>query len=153
MYFEDYKKGQKWEITPYTISADEIHSFAELYDPLPMHIDDEYAAHTRFKGLIASGPLGFLSFWSRFLSFQDGFCEGLIAGISSSNEYMRPIYAGDSLHGLVTVVDTMQRNSYNGAVSFDAQIINQEGITVTTGHVVVCFELREPRPLKAGTEL
>ena len=145
MYFEDYQIGQQWTVAEFTITADEIHSFAERYDPLPLHTDDEFAAKSRFQGLIASGPLGFLSLWSHYQRQVTDFAEGLIAGIRSSSEYLKPIYAGDILRGQVTVVSVKQRNPYNGAVIFDSEITNQDKQCVTRGKIEVCFELREPR--------
>lgn len=52
---DDLVVGQKFHSPPYTVSADEIKSFARQYDPQPFHVDEEAAKDTFFEGLAASG--------------------------------------------------------------------------------------------------
>src|SRR6267143_4123876 len=55
LYAEDLAAGQRFELGSYTISEDEILSFAKQYDPVPIHTDKDAAAKGPFGVLIASG--------------------------------------------------------------------------------------------------
>jgi acyl dehydratase len=55
LYAEDLAVGQRFELGSYTISEDEIVSFAKQYDPVSIHTDKEPAGKGPFGGLIASG--------------------------------------------------------------------------------------------------
>lgn len=54
-YFEDLTVGDTDAFGSYEVTAAEITSFAERYDPQPFHTDPEAAAETPFGGLVASG--------------------------------------------------------------------------------------------------
>src|SRR5690606_29128939 len=55
LYFEDLNIGHHIRTGSYTVSAEEIISFATQYDPQPMHMDAEAAKHSIFGELVASG--------------------------------------------------------------------------------------------------
>jgi 3-hydroxybutyryl-CoA dehydratase len=62
-YLEDLKVGQSAEFTK-TVAESDLVSFAEVTgDVNPVHLDEEYASTTMFKGRIAHGILsaGFIS--------------------------------------------------------------------------------------------
>lgn len=55
-WFEDLSLGMRFKgETTVQISEDDIKEFAAKFDPQPMHLDDEAARETIFKGLAASG--------------------------------------------------------------------------------------------------
>lgn len=55
IYFEDMKLHEKDRSREYTLSQDEIIDFASQWDPLPQHIDLNFAEESQYEGLIASG--------------------------------------------------------------------------------------------------
>jgi len=58
MYFEDFYPGQKFNsLRSYRVTAKEIISFGEKYDPQPIHIDEAAGKNSFFSGLAASGWL------------------------------------------------------------------------------------------------
>ena len=60
---EDLAVGQAAELTR-TVAAADLHAFAAVTgDDNPLHLDDEYAATTPYKGRIAHGMLaaGYIS--------------------------------------------------------------------------------------------
>jgi len=58
MYFEDFYPGQKFDsLRSYRVTAKEIISFGEQYDPQPFHIDEGAGRNSFFSGLCASGWL------------------------------------------------------------------------------------------------
>ena len=54
-YLEDFKIGDLTETDAVTVTRDMILSFAEQYDPQPMHLDDAAARGTLFGELVGSG--------------------------------------------------------------------------------------------------
>ena len=54
-YFEDLKAGDRFKSETYTVSEEQIISFAREFDPQPFHLDLAVARQTMFKELIASG--------------------------------------------------------------------------------------------------
>jgi acyl dehydratase len=58
MYFEDFFPGQIFKSNgSYRVTAKEIISFGEKYDPQPFHIDETAGKNSFFSGLCASGWL------------------------------------------------------------------------------------------------
>lgn len=58
MYFEDFYVGQNFNSErSYRVTAKEIISFGEMYDPQPFHIDETAGKNSFFSGLCASGWL------------------------------------------------------------------------------------------------
>src|ERR1700686_294255 len=56
--FEDFYPGQKFNsLRHYRVTAREIISFGESYDPQPFHIDEGAGENSFFSGLCASGWL------------------------------------------------------------------------------------------------
>lgn len=143
MYFERYAPGQSWDVAPVGVERQQLIDFALLYDPLPLHLDEDFARSTRFGGLIASGPMSFMLLWSAFLRACPDFGEGLVAGLSNGMEFLAPVRPGDQLHGTVTVAGCRRRNAYNGAVRFTVQGFNQDGAQVLGGFVEACFAYGE----------
>lgn len=54
-YLEDFAVGEQIETGGISISREMIRSFAELYDPQPMHLDEVAARDTVFGELVGSG--------------------------------------------------------------------------------------------------
>jgi acyl dehydratase len=54
-WFEDLEIGMRFKTATCRITACDIKRFATEFDPQPMHLDEEAAAKTMFKGLAASG--------------------------------------------------------------------------------------------------
>ena len=67
MYLDDLKIGMEIELAPVTITKERMLDFARIYDPLPLHSDEEYAKTTRFGQLVAPGVMTFMSVWAQFV--------------------------------------------------------------------------------------
>lgn len=142
MYFDDIKLGTRVDILPVTIEKERMVEFAKIYDPIPLHTDEEYAKKTRFGGLIAPGVMSFMSVWANYIE-NDFISDELIAGKSTKIEWFKPVYAGDTLKGILTVSDMQKRNQYNGIVTLSIDIYNQKGELVmnnVTESIVKCKE-------------
>lgn len=131
MYFDDFKLHTVTEIVPVAISKERMTAFAREYDPLPIHMDEEYAKSTRFGALIAPGVMTFMSIWAEYIRL-DLFGDELVAGKSTKIEWHRPVYAGDVLTAQAEITALTRRNAGNGIVEVTVTALNQHGVHVLT---------------------
>lgn len=124
MFFEDILLNQEIEIPPARIYKEQMVDFAKLYDNIPLHVDEEYAKNTHFKGLIAPGVMSFMSVWAKYLEV-DIIKNELIAGKSTKIEWLKPVYADDVLTGKAVITKKIERNEKNGIVEITIEAYNQ----------------------------
>ena len=140
MYFDDIKLGMTVEVTPAVIHKEKMIAFARDYDPIPLHIDEEYAKTTPFGKLIAPGVMSFMSVWAKYLEV-DFFGEELLAGKSTKIEWIKPVFAEDVLTGKAVITNLVRRNPKNGLVEISIEAYNQHGELVlkdVTEAIVKC---------------
>jgi acyl dehydratase len=70
-YLEDYAPGRTWTWGTYSVSRDEIITFARQWDPHPFHLDDEATARSVFGGLTAAG-VHTIAIENRMFHLDDG---------------------------------------------------------------------------------
>lgn len=131
MYLDEVKINTTIELPPVVIDQEQMFDFAKLYDPLPLHLDEEYARKTRFGALIAPGVMSFMAVWGRFAE-MDIFGDALVAGKSTKIEWFKPVYVGDTLKGTAVISGITRRNAYNGCVEITVDAYNQHGERVLT---------------------
>ena len=140
MYFEEFKLGAKTEIAPAVIDKADMMAFADRYDNIPLHTDEEYAKNTIFGALIAPGVMSFMSVWAKYLEI-DLAGDELIAGKSTKIEWFKHVYAEDVLKSTCTVSKLTKRNAKNGIVELTFEVFNQKGelvLTDVTEMIVKC---------------
>ena len=145
MYFNDMKLGMAVEIPPALIEKEKMMDFARLYDNIPLHTDEEYAKSTPFGNLIAPGVMSFMSVWAKYLEV-DFFGGELLAGKSTKIEWLKPVFAQDTLTGKAAITNLVRRNEKNGLVEITIEAYNQNGVTVLTNvteAVVKCRPVKE----------
>ena len=142
MYFDDLKLGMTVTTAPVVIQKEKMMAFAFDYDPIPLHTAEAYAKTTPFGQLIAPGVMTFMSVWAKYLE-ADFFKTELIAGKSTKIEWLKPVYAGDTLTGAETITKLEKRNPKNGLVELTVEVRNQNGIPVLTDvtEAIVKFRL------------
>lgn len=113
------------------IEKEKMLAFARVYDPIPLHTDEEYAKGTPFGRLIAPGIMSFMSVWAKYLE-ADFFGNELLAGKSTKIEWIKPVYADDVLTGRATITRKEKRNARNGLVEVSITAWNQHGEVVLT---------------------
>lgn len=131
MFFEEMKIGMEVETAPVVIEKEKMLAFANEYDYIPLHSDEEYAKNTPFGKLIAPGVMSFMSVWAKYLEV-DFFGEELLAGKSTSIEWIKPVFAGDVLTGKASISKLEKRNERNGLVELTIRVFNQDGVLVLT---------------------
>jgi 3-hydroxybutyryl-CoA dehydratase len=121
-----------------TVSDEDIVAFARVTgDEQPLHLDDAFAATTRFKRRIAHGMLsaGFISaaLGTRLAP------DAVVIYLSQSLRFLRPVYPGDTItaHLEVTAVDAEK-----SFVTCATECVNQDGTSVLTGEAVVMLDAR-----------
>ncbi|MCC8165032.1 MAG: MaoC family dehydratase N-terminal domain-containing protein [Planctomycetes bacterium] len=127
--FNNTPVGAVYHIGPVRITKEKIIAFAEEYDPLPLHLDEEYAKTTRHGRLIAPGVMTFMSIWARFIG-MDYWGRNMLGGRSTRIEWFHPVYADDDLMGELTITGKSRRNPHNGFVVISTRIFNQNGVKV-----------------------
>lgn len=140
MFFDDLIIGMTVEIAPTVIEKEKMLTFARIYDPIPLHTDEAYAAASPFGKLIAPGVMSFMSVWARYLEV-DFFGEELLAGKSTKIEWLKPVFADDVLAGKATITNLVRRNARNGLAEISIEAYNQNGelvLTNITEAVVKC---------------
>ena len=140
MYFEEIPLHLTRDVKPVVIEKEKMLAFARDYDPIPLHMDEEYAKRTMFKGLIAPGVMSFMSMWASYLQ-DDVAGEQLLAGKSTKIEWHKPVYPGDTLSGRLEVTGLTRRNARNGIMETTMWVYNQHGdlvLTDVTESVVMC---------------
>ena len=126
MFLDDMNVGMEIDIPSAEISRERMLDFARLYDPMPLHTDEEYAKTTRFGGIIAPGVMSFMAVWAHFV--ETGFFGNeLVAGVSTKITWHKPVFAGDTLTGTARVTEITRRNAYNGLAEVTIDVYNQHG--------------------------
>jgi acyl dehydratase len=146
LYFDDLEIGQEFLSLGRTVTETDIVNFAGLSgDFNPIHTDHEFAKTTLYRRPIAHGllvwaissglginapPLRTLA----FLSIRDWQFKG-------------PVYIGDTLrlHSKVLAKEARARGR-RGVITWQRQIINQEGKVVQEGVTLTLVEGRGANP-------
>ena len=101
---EDFQVGQRARLTG-TFTDEDVRRFVEITgDSNPLHVDDQFAAGTRFGRRIVHGMLSA----SLFSTLAGMFLPGTGAIYRSQTlRFLRPVYVGDTVtaHFLVRTVD------------------------------------------------
>ncbi|HEX8558124.1 MAG TPA: MaoC family dehydratase [Pyrinomonadaceae bacterium] len=125
------KPGDAAEMSK-TISDEDVRAFAALTgDHNPVHLDEEYAAGTRFGRRIAHGMLG-ASLVSAVLANElPG--RGTVY-LSQTLRFTAPVFLGDTLTARVTVRGVREDKP---VVTLETVCTNQRGERVVEGEAVV----------------
>lgn len=114
-----------------SVTAEAIAAFAEVStDNNPAHLDDEYAATTRFGKRIAHGMLA-ASYISAMLGTQ--FPGPGTIYLGQTLKFVKPVFIGDTLDVVVTVTAFREDKAI---LTMDTTVTNQHGEKVVSGECV-----------------
>lgn len=115
-----------------TITDEMIHAFADLTgDANPVHLDDAYAAGTRFKRRIAHGMIAAGLISAALANDLPG--PGTVY-LSQTLQFKSPVYPGDTL---TTTVEVKAVRTDKPIVTLGTVCKNQEDVVVLEGEAVV----------------
>ena len=115
-----------------TITDEMIHTFAGLTgDANPVHLDDAYAAGTRFKRRIAHGMIAAGLISAALANELPG--PGTVY-LSQTLQFKAPIYPGDTI---TTTVEVKAVRPDKPIATLGTACRNQEGVVVLEGEAVV----------------
>lgn len=127
----DIKIGDTFS-TSREVTDDVIRKFAEVSgDYNPIHLDDDFAAKTRFGRRIAHGMLS-----GAFISAVLGneFKERKIIYLSQTMKFTAPVYLGDTVTTTATVTGIREDK---GIVTLETVCTNQDGEVTLKGESAV----------------
>ncbi|MDR0909780.1 MAG: MaoC family dehydratase [Spirochaetaceae bacterium] len=131
MKYSELKPGMKAAISK-TITDEDIHQFAKIsLDTNPLHLDDEYAKTTVFKGRIAHGMLGASLISACLANKLPG--RGAIY-LGQNLKFSSPVRIGDTITAEVTI-NRLRDDKH--LVYLDTVVRNQDGEEVITGDAVM----------------
>ena len=111
-----------------TITEHDVYAFAGLSGNFnPVHVDEEFARNTRFKGRIAHGLLA-----AGLISTVIGTVLPGANAIYMAQElvFKSPVMLGDTLTALVEVVEKIEAKK---RIIFKTSVTNQNGVVVIEG--------------------
>ena len=115
-----------------TVTDELVRSFAELSgDFNPIHLDEEFAAKTRFGRRIAHGMLSG-AFISALLGYE--FQERKIVYLSQTLKFTAPVYIGDTVTTTATVKNIREEK---GIVTLETLCTKQDGTVAVEGKAMV----------------
>lgn len=145
LWFEDFPAGHVTPIGPHVVDQAEMLAFSSRYDPQPFHLDEAAAAASLFGGLAASG-------WHTAACTMRMLCDAYLLDAASLGapgvedmRWPRPVFAGDTLSGTVTVLDARvsQSRPFMGLVHNLTEVRNQHGELVFTMRAWGLFRRRD----------
>jgi acyl dehydratase len=132
-YFDDLKKGDRFESGPYEVTEKQIIEFAREFDPQSFHLDQTKARQTIFEGLIASG-WHTAAITMRLFVKTLNFAEGAIGLGVDELRWPNPVRPGDTLQVETEIVDSRESKSKpsHGIIRLRNVTANQRGEIVQT---------------------
>ena len=143
-YYEDIMDNDRVSLGDYLITKETILEFANQWDPMVFHTDEELAKMTPHGGLIAPGTL-LLAIRIRLLH-DGGINRKVLASVGFENvRFVKPAYVGDRLTLYIkfqTKRISKSRPEY-GLVNYYMELVNQLEEPVLTMLDTVMIE-RDP---------
>jgi acyl dehydratase len=132
-WFDDLALGVRFKSGQGQITESDIKRFAAEYDPQPMHLDEEAAAKTPFKGLAASGWHTAAIAMNLAVQIRPFGPHPLIGMGVDELRWMAPVRANDILHLEGEVIGlTPSRTKPQGIALVKWTAVNQKGEAVYT---------------------
>ena len=126
-----FNVGDSAEITK-TIEQSDIDAFANVTgDHNPVHVDEEFAKTTRFRGRIAHGMLTASLISAVLANHLPG--EGSVY-LSQTLQFVAPVFPGDEITARVTVLEIREAKPI---VKLETVCVNQRDETVIRGEATV----------------
>jgi len=133
-YLEDFRVGDLTETSEFTLTREMIVSFAQQYDPQPMHLDEAAARDTVFGELVGSGWQT-LAVTMRLLVDAQLLGGTPIVGVAFKDmRFHAPVRPGDVLRASaeVTAIRPSKSRPDRGFLDMIVTTKNSDGVTLVT---------------------
>ena len=111
LFLEDFVVGQKYRSGTLRVDPDQLHAFAEEYDPQPFHLDPAAARDSVFQGLAASGWHTAAMTMKLLVGSSFRPAGGIIGAGADEMRWPRPVRPGDELKVEVEVMEVRPSRS------------------------------------------
>ena len=127
LYAEDLPVGRVFALGTWELTIEDIKTFAQAWDPLPLHLDDAAADASPFGGIIASGlhtqaiaiRLGVEAFSGQL---------AIIAGRElRSMRMFKPVRPGDVLTGTIEIEEQTLRDDGRAVIVYRSELVDATG--------------------------
>lgn len=142
-YFEEFDVGDSFVTPGRTLTETDLMTYAYLSgDHNPLHTDIEFAKASPWGGRLAYGLL--VTVIAAGLRSRLGLLDGTaLALMSIECRFTEPVFIGDTLKVRMTVIEKKaSRHADRGVVVFNAQVLNQAGVTVQEGRITQLVRCR-----------
>jgi 3-hydroxybutyryl-CoA dehydratase len=127
---ESLSVGDRFEFTK-TITQDDVRNFAAASgDTNPLHLDDEFASRTRFKGRIAHGTLV-----GGLISAALARVPGLVIYLSQDLEFHNPVRIDDRVSAECEIVEDLGNRQFRLSTR-----VFDDGDVVIDGEAVIMVD-------------
>ena len=127
-YLDDHEVGELIQCGSYTVTREEVITFASKWDPQPWHVDEDAARESFFGGLTACSAHIFSIFCITSPQWRSGVILQAMAGLGFDEMRMhKPVYVGDTLHCVTEVASVRASASKpdRGIVVYASRLLNQ----------------------------
>ena len=134
IYFEDMNADLKVDSPDRVVTSADIERFADLTgDTNPLHVDDTYAAESRYGERIAHGAL-ILSLATGIAYRMETFSQSVETITDVKWKFRHPVYIGDRIRARFAFRRKHSMPGYHGGlVVFDVEMRNQHDEVVQEG--------------------
>jgi 3-hydroxybutyryl-CoA dehydratase len=131
--FEDFEVGDVMTTRGRTVDIGDITAFAGLTgDHYQLHTDAQFMESNRFGQRIAHGPLTF-SLAVGLVGLSGFYGNAIVALVEITGlKAMAPVFAGDTLHVVATVVEHVASGPKYGTLAVTYSVRNQSDVEVMT---------------------
>jgi acyl dehydratase len=130
-YYEDLEIGDTFETGGYTVTKEEIISFAEQFDPQPFHTDEKAAQESMFGELVASGMhtlcISTRLFITEFVQGEEGIAN--MGGLGMDDlRWHEPVFPDDTLYLTIEVLEKtpLESRRDRGRVDFRLRVLSSD---------------------------
>jgi acyl dehydratase len=126
-YFDDLRVGERFYIPSRTLTDALFTAFqAASGDNHPIHYDRVYCGTRGHRDLLAHGFQVLIQTAAGAGVFPHVIGDALIGFIEQSSRFLRPVYAGDTIYPLLTLIRLKSQNT-TGLVTLKSTVHNQRG--------------------------
>jgi len=131
---EELSVGDRFEFTK-TITDEDVRGFAAASgDTNPLHLDDEFAEQTRFRGRIAHGTLV-----GGLISAALARVPGLVIYLSQDLEFHNPVRVDDCITAECEIVEDLGNSQYR----LTTRVLDGEDVVIDGEAVILVDDLPE----------